>query len=128
LSSQSAEIEAGQQAMLMTLFGVLLLLSVAVGLAGIVVTHKVAGPIYKMTRQFHDVADGHWNMPSPLRKGDELGDFFREFEDMVRALRTQREKEMEILAELKERMGDMTDEQKKTYDQLHREMERALHG
>lgn len=128
LSKQSEQIEAGQQAMLTTLFAVLLLLSVAVGLAGIVVTHKVAGPIYKMTRQFHDVADGHWNMPSPLRKGDELGDFFHEFEDMVGALRSQREHEMELMAELESRLGEMTAEQREKFDELHREMNRALHG
>jgi len=128
LQQQSAEIEAGQQRMLITLFVLLLLLSVGVGLAGIVVTHKVAGPIYKMIRQIRDVEDGHWNMPSPLRKGDELTHFFTAFEEMVQALRDQREHEMGLMDQLKERLGEMTPEQRAIYDELYKEMRRALHG
>ena len=128
LERQSAEIESEQRAMLITLFVVLLVLSVAVGLAGIVVTHKVAGPIYKMIHQIKDVEDGHWNMPGKLRKGDELGHFFEAFEEMVRALRTQREHEIELMEQLRERLGEMSPEQREAYDELYAQMQYALHG
>ena len=128
LEKQSAEIASEQRAMLITLFAVLLVLSVAVGLAGIVVTHKVAGPIYKMINQIKDVQDGHWNMPSPLRKGDELVHFFEAFEDMVRSLRKQREHELEMMEKLRERLGEMSPDQREAYDELYREMRYALHG
>ncbi len=128
LEKQSAEIESEQQAMLITLFVVLLVLSVAVGLAGIVVTHKVAGPIFKMIHQIKDVEDGHWNMPSKLRPGDELVHFFEAFEEMVRALRKQREHELEMMDELRERLGDMSPEQREIYERLYGEMRYALHG
>jgi HAMP domain-containing protein len=128
LKQKSAEIAAQQQVMLWTLFALLALLSVGVGLAGIVVTHRVAGPIFKMVRQIHDVEDGHWNMPSPLRPGDELGHFFKAFEEMVQTMRDQRQHEIDLMDELAEQLGDMGAEPRATYDELHAEMLRALHG
>jgi hypothetical protein len=43
------------------------------------------------------VADGHLNVPSPLRKGDELVDFFETYRAMVIALRGRQESEIEKL-------------------------------
>ena len=68
-----------------------------VGLAGIVVTHKVAGPIFKMKRQITDVGEGHLKIPAKLRKGDELVDFFQAFDVMVHSLRDRQEKEIALL-------------------------------
>ena len=51
-----AEPGARQRTMFTTLLAVLTLLVVLIGFAGIVVTHKVAGPIYKMKRQIKAVA------------------------------------------------------------------------
>ena len=79
LTAQSERIEAEQRTMFLVLFGMLALLVIAVGLMGIVVTHKVAGPVFKMTRQLERLGDGSWEVPHPLRKGDELEDFFATF-------------------------------------------------
>jgi hypothetical protein len=70
---------------------------VVIGFAGIIVTHKVAGPIYKMKRQIKAVADGHLAVPGNLRKGDELVDFFEGFRDMVINLRKRQEHEIALL-------------------------------
>ena len=83
--------------MLYSLCGALLLLVLLIGLAGIVVTHRVAGPIYKMKLNLKAVADGHLNVPTPLRKGDELVDFFETYRAMVIALRSRQESEIEKL-------------------------------
>ncbi len=89
---------AHQQMLIGTaLVGVLALLVVAVGLAGIVVTHKVAGPIFKMKKQLRALAEGDYTVPYPLRKGDELVDFFEEFRSMVTALRKRQEEEIALL-------------------------------
>ena len=67
-------------------FGVLLVLSIFA--AGIWITHKVAGPLYTMSRICGRVRD---NKLSPslrqLRKGDELQEFYSSFRDMYEALR-----------------------------------------
>jgi len=75
----------------------LTLFVVFVALMGIVVTHKVAGPIFKMKRQITDVAHGHLAIPQKLRKGDELVDFFDVFRTMVMSLRERQEQEIGLL-------------------------------
>lgn len=68
-------------------FGVLLVLSIFA--SGIWITHKVAGPLYNMSRICTRVRD---NKLSPslrqLRKGDELQEFYSSFREMYEALRT----------------------------------------
>ncbi len=97
LAEQSLRLADSQSLMLWTLVGVLALLVFAVGVAGIVVTHKVAGPIFKMKRQLASVAEGHLDLPSPLRKGDELVDFHHGFRDMVASLRDHRQKQIVVI-------------------------------
>ena len=67
-------------------FGVLLVMSIFA--AGIWITHKVAGPLYNISRICGRVRD---NKLSPslrqLRKGDELQEFYSSFRDMYEALR-----------------------------------------
>ena len=97
LREQSLALSDKQHAMLVTLVGALSLLVVLIGMAGILVTHKVAGPIFKMKRQINDVGEGRLRIPGKLRRGDELVDFFETFETMVRNLRQRQEAEIEKL-------------------------------
>src|SRR5690606_38470966 len=96
-------------------------------LAGIVVTHKVAGPIFKMKRQLKALENGNFEVPSPLRKGDELKEFFDSFNDMVRALRKRQEDEIALLdtaiAKLEE---SSTSAQLEPLHELQGEMRRSL--
>jgi nitrogen fixation/metabolism regulation signal transduction histidine kinase len=97
LRDQAAALTDKQHAMLYTLVGALSLMVVLIGFAGILVTHKVAGPIFKMKRQISDVGKGRLQIPGKLRKGDELVHFFETFETMVRNLRRRQEVEIEKL-------------------------------
>lgn len=111
LAAQSERLAASQKRTLWTLVVVLTVLVMAIGAAGIVVTHKVAGPIFKMKRQLREVAEGRLRLPSGLRKGDELVDFHDAFRGMVEHLRQEREKHIEILdtalAELEPAAGQL---------------------
>ena len=94
LKQQSTDIAHQQRMLFAMLTSTLSLLVVLIGLAGIVVTHKVAGPIYKMKRHIRDVGKGILRVPPPLRKGDDLVDFFEAFETMVINLRARQEEEI----------------------------------
>jgi methyl-accepting chemotaxis protein len=94
LKRQAADLSGRQRTMFLTLCGALALLVVVIGGAGIVVTHRVAGPVHKMKRQIREVGRGHLEIPSRLRRGDELVDFFEEFEKMVVSLRARQEAEI----------------------------------
>jgi hypothetical protein len=97
LKHQSSAIRDQQRTMLITLTTALTLLCVLIGFAGILVTHRVAGPIFKMKRQIREVGEGHLRIPNKLRKGDELVDFFEAFETMVINLRSRQQSEIDKL-------------------------------
>ncbi len=74
-----------------------LVLTVVLGLTGIVVTHRVVGPTYRMRRLFAHVGKGRLEINTGIRKGDELQELFRSFAEMVESLRDQRSEEIEQL-------------------------------
>ena len=99
LKRQASALAARQTAMIYTLCGALALLVVLIGAAGIIVTHRVAGPIYKMRANLLHVADGRLRVPTPLRKGDELVEFFEAYRSMVISLRERQEVEISKLVQ-----------------------------
>ena len=67
-------------------FGVVLVLSISA--VGILITHKVVGPLYKISSLFGRVRDNRMSpAPAGLRKGDELQDFYTSFREMHEAVR-----------------------------------------
>src|SRR3954463_7273833 len=67
-------------------FGVVLILSISA--VGILITHKVAGPLHKIATFFGRIRDNRLGTtPNSLRKGDELQDFYSAFREMHQALR-----------------------------------------
>ena len=72
----------------------ILLLALSLGLTGIIVTHKVVGPAYKMRLLLNEVADGKLKLVGRLRKGDELQELFEAFARMVENLRETQAREI----------------------------------
>ena len=64
-----------------------LILTIAIGLTGIIITHRVVGPAYRMKKLFSDLGDGHMQLRGSIRKGDELQDLFDKFAVTVDSLR-----------------------------------------
>ncbi|MBU1537820.1 hypothetical protein KKF84_21080 [Myxococcota bacterium] len=65
------------------LFGVVifsLIFIVIIFLYTIVLTHKVAGPLFKISNYFKKMEDGNFSKIWPLRKGDQLQEFYKKFE------------------------------------------------
>lgn len=86
-----------QKVMAWSLVGGLSLLVLVMGIMGIFVTHKIAGPIYKMKLLLGQVGNGKLNFRGGLRKGDELQDFFDSFQVMVDKLKARQTGEIERL-------------------------------
>ena len=72
-------------------------LGLTLAFTGIVVTHKLVGPAYKMRMQLNHVADGKLEIRGRLRKGDELQELFIAFEAMVESLRASQAHEVAAL-------------------------------
>jgi hypothetical protein len=94
LIRQAVSLEIQQREMLIGLVAALGLLVAGMGVLGIVFTHKVAGPIFKMKRLLREVGRGKLVVRERLRKGDELQHFFETFEGMVGELRRRQEAEI----------------------------------
>ena len=77
-------------------FGVVLMVSISA--VGILITHKVAGPLYKIASFFGRIRDNKLGpTPAKLRKGDELQGFYLSFREMHQALRGRTEEEVRVL-------------------------------
>ena len=127
LFRQAETLQSFHRLMLWSLGGVLVLLVLGIGAAGIFVTHKVAGPIFKMKRHLRQVAKGQLQVPWGLRKGDELVHFFDAFRDMVAALRIEREAHIERLqAAILELNSTSPDSELAPLRELKKDMEKGL--
>jgi len=85
---------AQDRTVLMAIIGGIAVLAIALGLTGIVVTHKVVGPAFKMKLLFREVKEGHLKVKGRLRRGDELQDVFLAFEQMIESLRARQADEV----------------------------------
>jgi hypothetical protein len=77
-------------------FGVVLILSISA--VGILITHKVAGPLHKIATFFGRVRDNRLGpAPANLRKGDELQEFYGHFKEMHQAVRSRAEDDVRVI-------------------------------
>ena len=83
------------------------LIAIFLGLVvvGIVVTHKVVGPIYRMKMLIGKIDGDHLLLQGKLRKGDELQDLFEEVQHMLDRLREHQSSEVAALGELLRQLG-----------------------
>jgi hypothetical protein len=84
----------------------LIMIAIGIGLAVVlggyllVTTHKVAGPLYKISLYFDRMTDGKLPKVYDLRKGDQLQSFFHRFKEMDEALRRRAEVEVALYERL----------------------------
>jgi len=77
-------------------FGIVLILSIST--VGILITHKVAGPLHKIASLFARVRENRMGpAPASLRKGDELQEFYSAYREMHQALRGRIEEDVRVL-------------------------------
>lgn len=106
LASNAVLLESRQRSSLFAIFGILGVLVITLGIVGIIFTHKVAGPIYKISRNLQRLRQGSLIEPYPLRKGDDLRQFFDEFCLAIRTLRERQEADVRMLDDVIAELGD----------------------
>ncbi|HEX2686056.1 MAG TPA: hypothetical protein VHN14_05535, partial [Kofleriaceae bacterium] len=74
-------------------FGLVIILSAYL----VIMTHKVAGPLFKISVYFEQMAEGRLGKVTPLRRGDMLQDFFGDFKEMHESLRTHAQADVEAM-------------------------------
>jgi hypothetical protein len=99
----------------------------------LIMTHKMAGPLYKVSLYFERMTEGRLGEVYPLRKGDMLTDFYDKFKAMHDAVRSRHKQENELFGRFVQacdaagvdrqgELGEKLDE----LENFHKEREQAL--
>src|SRR5512138_3904623 len=91
------ELARGDRQLLVAFGGIAALLALALGLLGVVMTHRVAGPVAVMGHYVRVLARGAFPRMRTLRKTDELRSFFEVFIDAVGRLKERETRHVELL-------------------------------
>jgi hypothetical protein len=126
-STASGVLSSGDHTLIFTMVifgcGLVLVLSLAL----LVMTHKVAGPLYKVSHHFDDLAHGRFRTVRPLRRFDMLQDFHRKFEVTHEALWTRLGDECDVYDKVVAAASGLDGDAKKAVARLekHAEARRA---
>jgi len=90
---------SGETMLWLTGLGALAMAGV-LALFGLVLTHRVAGPVYVMNLYLAALAAGRFPRMRPLRRKDELRGFFSQFSGTVDRLRDREAEEARLLSEV----------------------------
>ena len=107
----------------MALMGAAAIINIGiVAIMGIFLTHRVAGPVFSLIRQFRKVEQGSFQAELRLREGDDLKYVARNFNEMVVALRKATETDLNLIAA--SRQGSSQD----ALDKLEERLKQRLSG
>jgi HAMP domain-containing protein len=89
------QLVARQQVTMWALIGGLFTFVMFIGMATIVTTHRIVGPLFRVKKMAQEVTAGKLHPPTyGLRPSDELKDVFEAFATMVRTLRSREEDDL----------------------------------
>ncbi|MEO8007699.1 MAG: hypothetical protein ABI728_04155 [Betaproteobacteria bacterium] len=102
LAMQSAEISdklTGEDAMRVFYISLVSLVFevLALGVMGLIITHRVCGPVFVIQRHLTTMLDGKYPRARPLRRGDEFLETFKVFTAVVESLKKRDADEVETL-------------------------------
>ena len=104
------DMASDDRALVYKMVGVGLGLVTILSLYLILMTHKVAGPLFKTSMYFDRMAEGRIGNVTALRKGDMLQDFFGNFREMHESVRTRFQTDLLTMesaaAALRSKLGD----------------------
>jgi methyl-accepting chemotaxis protein len=99
-----ALVERSDRLLLGAFAAIAVLLAVALGLLGVVITHRVAGPVFVMGHYLRVLADGRFPRMRTLRRSDELKTFFRTFIEAVDMMKVREARHTAVLEDAVRRM------------------------
>lgn len=93
------DLRSSDQTLIWLMVAITVLMATAFGLFGILITHRVAGPVYVMSHYIQVLAKGRYPIMRKLRKNDELKAFFERFQEAIETLRVREIGEADRLRE-----------------------------
>ena len=95
--SKQADIARDRQNIQLLLIGAGVCLVALLVFMGVVITHRIVGPVHKMKRLLRRVSTGRLVIEERLRRGDELEDLFDTFLQMTYSLRAMQQARLATL-------------------------------
>lgn len=89
----------GSTTIVWLLVAITVLMAAALSLVGVLITHRVAGPVYVMSHYVSVLSKGRYPIMRKLRKSDELRTFFESFSEAIESMRQREAKEADTLRE-----------------------------
>jgi methyl-accepting chemotaxis protein len=99
-----ALVERSDRLLLGAFIAISVLLAAALALLGVVITHRVAGPVFVMGHYLEVLAEGRFPRMRTLRRSDELKTFFRAFIEAVDAMKAREARHTAVLEDAVRRM------------------------
>ena len=101
-----ALVERSDRLLLAAFAAIAVLLAAALGLLGVIITHRVAGPVFVMGHYLRVLAEGRFPRMRTLRRSDELKEFFRTFIDAVDMIKLREARHTAVLEDALRRMRE----------------------
>ena len=105
LADFQAALTATDHRQMLIVIGTSLIVAAVLGLIGVLVTHRVAGPVYVLSRYAKVLGEGGFPRMRALRRGDELTGFFEVFREAIERLRERQAAEAAQLDEIAKRLS-----------------------
>lgn len=126
---QLKELDQGYRRIQIVLIVAGLLLVIGLTIFGIKMTHRVAGPLYKVSLYLEKMRKGTYDEVYNLRKGDQLVEFYEQFKNAHTGLKSMQQQDIEVLRDIldaaeKAELGSKSPE----LDKLMKEMRETLAG
>jgi nitrogen fixation/metabolism regulation signal transduction histidine kinase len=74
--------------LIQTVSVVVFLVSITTIIVTLFVSHKIAGPLYRLKKAMHDLGEGDFSAEINLRRFDQLKDIAQDFNNMARRLKS----------------------------------------
>ena len=114
----------GDQIFLLYLVVGVVAMAVILSIWGLIVTHRISGPLYLVARYLNVLASGQYPDIRPLRSNDELRELFGSLEDAVATLRARDEASLRAIADVLQ--GAETEKTRARLAVIHDELKAAL--
>jgi hypothetical protein len=98
--TKMAGLHGGYRRILGVLIGVGVILILGLTFYGIKMTHRLAGPLYKVELYFEKMRNGRFDEVYDLRKGDQLVEFYEQFKSAHAGIRSMQERDIRHLRAL----------------------------
>jgi hypothetical protein len=100
------EVQKADSNVVLAFVGLSLIMAALLGGFGVIFTHRVAGPLYVIAGFLEEMAAGRYPDFRPLRKGDELQEFFETFQKGVTTMRDREQQDADEIDAAIARLGD----------------------